>query len=289
MNANDPAERLDRRPVRDPGDVSSRVGDELRYVKKILADATRAHGAAFASGLIIRFGADGMPHLEHRDATVSPTTVRALWRRLDAAMGLRPGASERRAHAIVPQRAAGEAGAGLRRPVLNGLAIVFDSLSEDLGGFRERISHAAVGRTLREGRDVLALMSHDTAQVLGRVSAGTLQLSADPRGLHVTIEPPDTGVGRDTVTLVGRRDLLGMSFGFRTIADEWTQDRRGDVVREVTDMLIHEVSIVAAPAYPATSVNVRGGRRPIEDLRRRHERARVELFAARRRLMARWN
>jgi len=57
---------------------------------------------------------------------------------------------------------------------LTGHAIVFNSLSVDLGGFRELINHTAVDRTLTEGADVRALIDHETSKVLGRTRAGTL-------------------------------------------------------------------------------------------------------------------
>ena len=140
--------------------------------------------------------------------------------------------------------------------VIKGHAIVFNSLSENLGGFREKIDPAAVDRTLADGIDLRALVDHDSAKILGRLTAGTLRVDKDGRGLLVEIDPPETTVAQDIVESIRRRDVTGMSFAFRTIADEW--DFKADPpIRTVTDMLVREVSVVTFPAYPATDVAMR--------------------------------
>jgi HK97 family phage prohead protease len=140
--------------------------------------------------------------------------------------------------------------------VIRGHAIVFDRLSENLGGFREKIAAVAVDRTLTDGVDLRALVDHDSARIIGRMSAGTLRVEKDGQGLRVEIDPPETTTGQDIVESIRRRDVQGMSFAFRTVADEW--DFKADPpVRTVTDMLVREVSIVTFPAYPQTDVAMR--------------------------------
>lgn len=136
-----------------------------------------------------------------------------------------------------------------------GTAIVFNSLSVDLGGFREVIKPEAVDRTLREGLDVRALFDHNSGQVLGRTTSGTLLLRKTRSGLGVEIDPPDTSFARDLLQSVERGDISGMSFGFRVLTDEWRLED-GEAVRDVFDMVISEVSIVAFPAYEATDASV---------------------------------
>ncbi len=143
---------------------------------------------------------------------------------------------------------------------IRGVAIVFDSLSENLGGFRETIKPEAVDRTLREGLDVRALADHDSGKVLGRTKAGTLQLRKDKRGLSIIIEPdPEISYAKDLMRSVSRGDISGMSFGFRVLegGDDWREDpETGMPIRDVFDMRISEVSVVAFPAYQATDVMV---------------------------------
>jgi len=135
-------------------------------------------------------------------------------------------------------------------------AIVFDKLSENLGGFREMIAPSAVDRTLQDGVDLRALVDHDSAKIIGRISAGTLRVEKDAQGLRVEIDPPATSTGQDIVESIQRRDITGMSFAFRTLGDEW--DFKVDPPqRTVTDMLVREVSVVTFPAYPQTDVAMR--------------------------------
>jgi HK97 family phage prohead protease len=140
---------------------------------------------------------------------------------------------------------------------IRGLAIVFDSLSVDLGGFREVIRASAVDRTLQDG-DVRALVDHETSKVLGRTKSGTLQLRKTRKGLEVVIDPPNTSYARDILESVDRGDVSGMSFRFRVMpnGDEWEVSDEGETTRFVTDMKFDEVSIVTFPAYGQTDVQV---------------------------------
>ena len=144
-------------------------------------------------------------------------------------------------------------------PAIEGYAIVFNSQSEDLGGFREVIAPAAVDRALAEGHDVRALIDHDSGKILGRSKSGTLQMTKDEHGLKVRISPPDTTYARDLMKVVERGDVSGMSFAFITPegGDSWTRSDSGTPLRTVTDLYLRDVSVVTYPAYPATEVAVR--------------------------------
>jgi HK97 family phage prohead protease len=142
-------------------------------------------------------------------------------------------------------------------PALVGYAARFNSLSEDLGGFREVIAPGAFSGSLADASiEVKALFNHDPNLVLGSTSARTLALSEDENGLHVEIVPPDTTTGRDVAALVARGDVNKMSFGFRTILDNWKVES-GQVVRTLLDVQVFDVSPVTYPAYPETEIGVR--------------------------------
>lgn len=141
--------------------------------------------------------------------------------------------------------------------VIKGHASVFNSLSEDLGGFREMVKPGSFKRTLDEGDDdVRALAHHDTAQVLGRTANDTLQLREDEIGLAVRIELPNNTLGKDIRESVRRGDLDKMSIGFNVAEEEWDFPTEGVAIRTITDIDLFEVSIVAWPAFRQTDISL---------------------------------
>ncbi len=156
-----------------------------------------------------------------------------------------------------------------KSPKITGYAALFDTLSEELYGFFERIKPGAFAKTIKEA-DVRALFNHDANYVLGRTSAGTLSLEEDEKGLKFEIDPPDTQWARDLITSMKRDDINQMSFGFRTIRDEWISAKE-KVIRTLVEVKLFDVSPVTFPAYPQTSAQVRSkvlelqaGNEPVE-------------------------
>ena len=144
-------------------------------------------------------------------------------------------------------------------PRLVGHAAVFNSLSEDLGGFREQLAPGAFTEAI-EKDDVRALWNHDPNYVLGRNVSGTLRMSEDVRGLAIEIDLPDTPTIRDLVAApIERGDVSQMSFGFsvRPGGQDWAKDDTGQVVRTLKKVRLFDVSPVTYPAYRATDVAVR--------------------------------
>jgi hypothetical protein len=137
---------------------------------------------------------------------------------------------------------------------ITGTFIVFDSESVDLGGFTEVIKPSAVDRSMRDG-DIRGLWAHDTALVIGRRSAQTLSVEKQRQGLYASITPPAWAA--DYVETVSRGDITQASFGFSVIEDIWHFQRDDEkILREIVDMVIWEVSVVAFPAYERTKVRV---------------------------------
>ena len=133
-----------------------------------------------------------------------------------------------------------------------GHAVVFNKLSEDLGGFREKVLPGAFTNALKDS-DVRALWNHDSNIVLGRTKAGTLKLEEDDKGLKVEIDPPSWAEGyMETIT---RGDVSEMSFAFTVATEEWDDKKKERTIKEVNKLF--DVSPVAYPAYPQTSVKVR--------------------------------
>jgi HK97 family phage prohead protease len=143
---------------------------------------------------------------------------------------------------------------------LEGYAALFDSRSENLGGFTEIIKPGAFRSSLRSRNDVKLLWNHDTGAVLGSTRSGTLVLTEDERGLKVSATLPNTSYGRDAKELIARGDVTGFSFGFSMPArggDEWNDNGTERILKSVR---LHEVSLTAFPAYRQTegTATVRG-------------------------------
>ena len=137
-------------------------------------------------------------------------------------------------------------------PTIRGYAAVFDKPTP-IYDFKERIRRGAFARTLNNA-DIRALVNHDPNYVLGRNRSETLTLTEDERGLAVEIKPPDVQWTRDLLISMRRGDISQMSFGFETVKDEWTEDRKE---RTLVEVKLFDVSVVTFPAYTQTSAKVR--------------------------------
>ena len=92
--------------------------------------------------------------------------------------------------------------------------------------------------------------------ILGRKSAGNLTLEVDKTGLRYNVQPVDTSVGRDMMTLVEQRQVVGSSFGFYVEKATW-EERDGFDVRNIEQVTLVDVSPVTTPAYKSTTAVAR--------------------------------
>ena len=138
-----------------------------------------------------------------------------------------------------------------RGRTVHGYAAVYDVLSEDLGGYREKIAAGAFAGVLDS--DVRALLNHDPNEVLGRTKSGTLRLFDEQRGLRFELDLPDSPIGDNVREAVRRGDLDGASFRFVVGDEDWHGD-----VRTVTRVEeLHDVTVATYPAYPAAAIELR--------------------------------
>ncbi|MFD6699692.1 MULTISPECIES: HK97 family phage prohead protease [unclassified Microbacterium] len=135
-----------------------------------------------------------------------------------------------------------------------GRAVVYDQLSEDLGGWQEVVKPGAATRSLAAKPDVRFLINHDPNLLLARTTSGTLQLVEDAEGVRVDAEMADVSHARDLAVLLERRDITQMSFGFWIVADGWAGSLHE--IREF-DFDGGDVSVVTYPAYTQTSAELR--------------------------------
>jgi len=136
---------------------------------------------------------------------------------------------------------------------LIGYAAIFDSPSEPMP-FTEYVKRGAFSKTLNDGADVRLLIDHEGVP-LARSKSGTLALEEDERGLRVEAEldPTNPDAAR-IISAMKRGDLNQMSFAFRTIKDNWSDDRS---VRELREVQLFDVSVVTFPAYEETVAELR--------------------------------
>jgi HK97 family phage prohead protease len=144
--------------------------------------------------------------------------------------------------------------------VIQGRPAVYNSLSKDLGGFREVLVPGCFDESL-DDPEIYCAWNHDNSQILGRVEAGTLQLNSDSIGLTMRCELPNSPLGQNVYQSVKRGDVSKMSFGMFVDQDAWdiATDERGQRYerRSVKQARIFECSPVTSPAYDASSVSAR--------------------------------
>lgn len=139
---------------------------------------------------------------------------------------------------------------------ITGYAAIYNSDSEDLGGFIERMAPGSFDGRLQD--DVRVLFNHDNNLVLGRTISGTATLEVDEKGLKYTCQLPDTSYAKDLIELMERGDVTQSSFAF-TIEDEsWEERADGMLIRTVKKVgQLYDVSPVTYPAYKDSTSGLR--------------------------------
>ena len=133
---------------------------------------------------------------------------------------------------------------------LEGYFAVFNGVYELWPGATESIAPGAFDDSV--GDDVRALFNHNTDLVLGRTSAGTLELRQDAHGLwgRVKINREDTDA-MNAYRRIARGDITGCSFGFDVAAQETDYRDDGTVHWTLTRISpLYEVSPLYLPRLP---------------------------------------
>ena len=165
------------------------------------------------------------------------------------------GAEVRSKSELVEKRSYNGEARAVEGRTVEGYASVFNSMSEDLGGFREIILPGAFKNALND--DVRALYNHDSNYLLARTTSGTLELKEDDKGLYYRFEMPNTSYGNDLLELYRRGDLTQSSFGFTVDKDSWRMEE-GQHVRYIESVSsLFDVSAVVYPAYVQASSGLR--------------------------------
>lgn len=179
----------------------------------------------------------------------------------------------------------GEIRANVESRNVDGYAMVFNTLSENLGGFREQILPEAVDGVI-ERSDVMAVLNHDASRgILARskYGNGSLTLQADEKGLRYTFDAPHTALGDECLEYLRRGDITQSSFAFVVAEDSWEKQSDGTYIRTIRKFdKLYDVSPVFTPAYAETSVSCRS----FDEFKAEEERKEAEAKAEQERLEA---
>lgn len=141
---------------------------------------------------------------------------------------------------------------------LTGVPIVFDQptlIHDPAGDYYEVITRNALDNA--DIGDSTLITEHDSTRVPLARTPKTMQLTIHPDGLHMRAELADTETAHEVWTAVRRGDYRGMSFAF-TVAQGGSSYDPSTNTRTITAIKrVYEISIVAHPAYPQTSVEAR--------------------------------
>jgi HK97 family phage prohead protease len=166
---------------------------------------------------------------------------------------------------------------------VDGYAIVFNTLSRNLGGFYERIEPGATDGVI-EASDIMALLNHDNSRGIlarSRFGVGSLTLSADEKGLKYSFSAPKTALGDECLEMLRRGDITQSSFAFTVAEDSWAKQEDGTYIRTIKKFdRLYDVSPVYEPAYFGTDVKCRS----FEDFKAEEERKEQEAKAEQERL-----
>lgn len=139
---------------------------------------------------------------------------------------------------------------------IGGYAAKFNTFSQNLGGFIERIAPSFFNKSRGDGwPGVLARYNHDDNMLLGTTGAETLRLAIDDIGLTYEVDAPTAR--EDVFELVQRGDVRKSSFAFNVFEDDWTTNEAGLPIRTLVSGRLYDVAPVNTPAYDDTSVGVR--------------------------------
>lgn len=141
---------------------------------------------------------------------------------------------------------------------VEGYFAVYGDIYNVWEGATESIAPGAFSESI--SGDVRALYNHDDSLILGRTSAGTLELKDDSHGLwgRIKINRNDTDA-MNAYERIKRGDVTGCSFGFNIESEETEYRDDGTVHWTITKVNpLYEVSPCVFPAYGATNVSARG-------------------------------
>lgn len=173
---------------------------------------------------------------------------------------------EMRFKSVLEFREATDGGTEKSMPTLRGIAVPFGVTCADpvYGSFYERVDARAFDNCLASPDcDVIVPMFHmpeqklPLAKFLGKRSNNTLQLRAQPDGLHFEFTLPNITEAHDLVEVMRRGDIDGVSVGMYVINDEWSGTYQGLELRTIKEAWLDHISIVNRQQYDTATASER--------------------------------
>jgi len=145
------------------------------------------------------------------------------------------------------------------KKIIEGYAIKWEALSQKIGmyyPFKEKFTRGSMTQTLKTFTQ-RALWNHDDNIVLGNTKNRKLKLTEDDIGLRFELDLPNSPNGENVYEAIKRKDVEGVSFGFRALEEEWDETDPKNVIRTIRKADLIEISPTAFPAYTQSSVTAR--------------------------------
>lgn len=172
-----------------------------------------------------------------------------------------------------PQEGQDESRVVMGKPIIFGVRSVNLTPWSSTRSVYEILEPGCISNELLQRSDVILNINHSNkvTDVLGRCNngKGTLELGMRENFIEAECDLPKTNAANDTLELIKRGDISGMSFAFE---DDWEDSENGvsyERTNEVEDGKevwlrhvkritgLYDVSIVTHPAYEQTSVGTR--------------------------------
>ena len=165
---------------------------------------------------------------------------------------------------------------------ITGTPIVFGQAT-DLGWYEETIARGALDNT--DLKDVRFLIGHNTGMIpLARSrnnnENSTMQMTIGDEGMNIRVDldTENNAEAKALYSAVKRGDMSGMSFMFSVDKDTWSDTDTDYPKRTIMSIRkVLEVSAVAFPAYPQTSIQVASEGETLDSVHASLESARKEL------------
>jgi HK97 family phage prohead protease len=145
-------------------------------------------------------------------------------------------------------------------PIVDGIGIVYNSMTELFPGFYESIEPGAFSESLSDYNTVKSFINHNSTKILSTTrSKPSLEIYDGDDFMEFSAPIPPTTYGEDLIVNLKRGNINGASFSFmiKDNGDRYKTLPDGSIHRIVKSAEIYEIGPVTNPAYEQTEVGLR--------------------------------